>query len=349
MERCINTLMRPAMDGLTCGLTRKAFPNKPIKVPSNESQRNTTDPSVVVSNSLAIDYDLEDESLVCSTPLPPLEKLVGAKPVSRPKTIKSILKSNSTFKAKTLKGIALKEPSSALAKDNKKGTSTLKTFSAPTGKLKNVKIEDGPPLATVMKELNELKLQLSKNKSSYSRNHQSQQVPHNSLQNRYNIQFKISCKLFGQNNHLSENCFHVLFCKKCKRTDHRTCDHAEFMSSIKTTQHLTGQGESSSRSRPSRPEIPFPSINMMTVIISLRRGIKARNPQHVTKNCKTYGSNVHTTNDHNDIEWFRKGESLKAKKSWSKLLAQIWEVPGPEVMYEDDSTSTTEGHGYVKL
>ncbi|GJX39368.1 hypothetical protein Tco_0252671 [Tanacetum coccineum] len=205
------------------------------KVPSNESQRNTTDPSVVVSDSLAIDYDLEDESLVCSTPLPPLEKLAGAKPVFRPKTIKSILKSNSTFKAKTLKGIALKEPSSALAKDNKKCTSTLKTFSAPTGKLKNVKIEDDPPLATVMKELNELKLQLSKNKSSYSRNHQSQQVPHNSLQNRYNIQFKISCKLYGQNNHLSENCFHVLFCKKCKRTDHRTCDHAEFMSSIKTT------------------------------------------------------------------------------------------------------------------
>ncbi|GKG22436.1 hypothetical protein Tco_0387739 [Tanacetum coccineum] len=38
------------------------------KVPSNESQRNTTDHSVVVFDSLATDYDLVDESSVCSTP-----------------------------------------------------------------------------------------------------------------------------------------------------------------------------------------------------------------------------------------------------------------------------------------
>ncbi|GJV81742.1 hypothetical protein Tco_1517612 [Tanacetum coccineum] len=49
-------------------------------------------------------------------------------------------------------------------------------------------------------------------------------------------------------------------------------------------------------------------------IISLRRGIKPRNPQHVTKNCETCGSNVQTTFDHNDIEWFKKREALQAKK-----------------------------------
>ncbi|GJS17707.1 hypothetical protein Tco_0412179 [Tanacetum coccineum] len=131
-------------------------------------------------------------------PSPLLKKLTGAEPVSGPKTIKLILKSKSTFKAKTLK--------------------------APAGKLKIVKIEDDPPLAIVMKELNEIKLQISKNKSSYFRNKNSQQ------------------------------------------------DY------------------------------------------SLRRGIKPRNPQHVTKNCKTCGSNIHTTSDHNNIEWFRKREALQAKK-----------------------------------
>ncbi|GJT16178.1 retrovirus-related pol polyprotein from transposon TNT 1-94 [Tanacetum coccineum] len=94
-------------------------------------------------------HDTTDESSVCSTLLPPLEKLAGAKPVSGPNTIKSNLKSNPTFKSKTLK--------------------------APAGKLKNMKIKDDPTLAIVMKELNELKLQLSKKKSSHSRNHQSQQ------------------------------------------------------------------------------------------------------------------------------------------------------------------------------
>ncbi|GKD54550.1 hypothetical protein Tco_1287937, partial [Tanacetum coccineum] len=49
-------------------------------------------------------------------------------------------------------------------------------------------------------------------------------------------------------------------------------------------------------------------------IISLRRGIKPRNPQHVTKNSETCGSNVHTTSDYNDIKWFRKREALQAKK-----------------------------------
>nr|GEX84661.1 hypothetical protein [Tanacetum cinerariifolium] len=52
-------------------------------------------------------------------------------------------------------------------------------------------------------------------------------------------------------------------------------------------------------------------------IISLRRVIKPRNPQHVTKNCKTCGSNVHTTSDHNAIEWFKKREALQAKKNKS--------------------------------
>ncbi|GJT08110.1 hypothetical protein Tco_0842572, partial [Tanacetum coccineum] len=47
------------------------------KLPSNESQRNTTNHSVVISDSSATDYDSADESSVCSTPLPPLEKLTG--------------------------------------------------------------------------------------------------------------------------------------------------------------------------------------------------------------------------------------------------------------------------------
>ncbi|GJR94545.1 hypothetical protein Tco_0266719 [Tanacetum coccineum] len=89
-------------------------------------------------------------------PLPPLEKLTGAEPVFRPKTIKSILKLKSTFKAKTLKGITLNEPSSTPAKGNKSSL-VFKTYSVPAGKLKNVKIEDDPPFDIVMKELNELK------------------------------------------------------------------------------------------------------------------------------------------------------------------------------------------------
>nr|GEY64061.1 hypothetical protein [Tanacetum cinerariifolium] len=72
-------------------------------------------------------------------PLPPLEKLTGAEHVSGPKTIKSIQKSKSTFKAKTLKGITINEPSSALVSGNKSSLA-FKTNSAPAGKKKLFKL-----------------------------------------------------------------------------------------------------------------------------------------------------------------------------------------------------------------
>ncbi|GJZ11291.1 hypothetical protein Tco_0546050, partial [Tanacetum coccineum] len=103
------------------------------------------------------EYDSADESSVCSTPLPLLEKLAGVEPVSGPKTIKSILKSNSTFKAEILEGVTINEPTSAPAKGNKNVLASKKN-SAPTGKLKNVKTKDDIPLSVVMKELNDLKL-----------------------------------------------------------------------------------------------------------------------------------------------------------------------------------------------
>ncbi|GJR70270.1 retrovirus-related pol polyprotein from transposon TNT 1-94 [Tanacetum coccineum] len=139
-----------------------------------ESQRNTTDPSVAVTDSLVIEYDLADESSVCSTPLPPLKKLDGTKPVSGSKTIKLILKSKSTFKDETIKGVIINEPSSTPAKGNKSFPASKFNF-ALVGKLKSVKIKDDPPLAIVIKELNDLKLQISKTQSSYSRNNQRQQ------------------------------------------------------------------------------------------------------------------------------------------------------------------------------
>nr|GEX94640.1 hypothetical protein [Tanacetum cinerariifolium] len=87
-------------------------------------------------------YDSTDESSVCSTPLPLLEKLVGAEPIFGPKTIKSILKSNSTFKVETLKGVTINKPTSPPAKGNKNVLGSEKNL-ALASKLKNMKTEDG--------------------------------------------------------------------------------------------------------------------------------------------------------------------------------------------------------------
>ncbi|GJR92407.1 retrovirus-related pol polyprotein from transposon TNT 1-94 [Tanacetum coccineum] len=102
----------------------------------SESQRNTTDHLVAITDSSTTDYDSADESLVCSTPLPLLKKLDGAEPISRPKTIKSILRSKSTFKAEALKGVIINEPSSAPAKGNK-SSSALNVHSDAAGTQSN--------------------------------------------------------------------------------------------------------------------------------------------------------------------------------------------------------------------
>ncbi|GJS80256.1 retrovirus-related pol polyprotein from transposon TNT 1-94 [Tanacetum coccineum] len=248
-------------------LIKSSVDNSEMSITGNNKPKLSGAKDFTLSNHDTVtDYDSADESSICSTPLPPLEKLSGVEPVSRPKTIKSILKSKSTFKDETLKGITINEPSLAPVRGKK-----------------------------VLQLLKLTQLLL------------------------------------------------------CKRTNHRTCDHADFMSSIDINQYHTSQSESSSRSRPSRPAMPFPSYihcgyndhqyndcvyypiceicgsydhdtHGHNKIISLKRGIKPRNPQHITKNCEICGSNVHTTSDHNDIEWFRKREALRSKTHTKRSL-----------------------------
>nr|GEV58572.1 retrovirus-related Pol polyprotein from transposon TNT 1-94 [Tanacetum cinerariifolium] len=50
-------------------------------------------------------------------------------------------------------------------------------------------------------------------------------------------------------------------------------------------------------------------------IIYLERKINPRNPQHAFKKCEDFGSPNHTTIDHYDIKWFKRGEALQAKKA----------------------------------
>ncbi|GKC42728.1 hypothetical protein Tco_1060450 [Tanacetum coccineum] len=107
---------------------RKLFEAKAFDLPNYDTERIlTTKPLVFnsqdnVTDSSVTDYDYTKESnSVSSTLLPPLKTLPGVEPQTRPKTIKSILKSCSTRKAKTSKGVIINETnnSSASAKGNK--------------------------------------------------------------------------------------------------------------------------------------------------------------------------------------------------------------------------------------
>nr|GEX21611.1 hypothetical protein [Tanacetum cinerariifolium] len=160
------------------------------------------------------------------------------------------LQSKFTFKAGALKSVITNEPSSAPTKGNK-SSSALKFHSAPGGKLKSMKIEDDPPLAIVIKELNDLNYK----------------------------------------------------------------------------------------------------------IIYLESEFNPRNSQHTFKRCEVCASSTYTTTDHYDIEWFKRGEALQAKKAEAlnqiELNHQMLTYPrlslkGPKVVFGNDSTCTTEGYGSIK-
>ncbi|GJZ92671.1 retrovirus-related pol polyprotein from transposon TNT 1-94 [Tanacetum coccineum] len=193
---------------------------------------------------------------------------------------------------------------------------------------------------------------------------------------------------------------------KCEKTDHRTCDHAKYISTMNMSRHLKSLGRASSRSKIPRPSKHFfppcthcggidhlsneclyypicglcgsynHDRNGHNSIISLEREINPRNPQHTFKRCEeVYGSSTHTTTDHYDIEWFKRGEALQAKKAEAlkstrcDIRKPIWyldsgcsrhitggnsylhkyvEQLGPKVVFGDDSTYTTKGYGFIK-
>nr|GEV16110.1 probable protein phosphatase 2C 44 [Tanacetum cinerariifolium] len=112
-----------------------------------ESHMKVTNPLVTVIDSSVTEYDLDEESSVCSTPLPLLEKLAS---------------------------VTINELTSTPAKGNKI-VLAFKKNSALAAKLKNMKTKDEIPLSVVMKELYDLKLQININQSSYFRNNNPQQ------------------------------------------------------------------------------------------------------------------------------------------------------------------------------
>nr|GEZ93064.1 hypothetical protein [Tanacetum cinerariifolium] len=82
-----------------------------------------------------------------------------------------------------------------------------------------------------------------------------------------------------------------------------------------SSSHNIGNSNVPTFNQPQVSEYPMNerSPSRTSSIISLIRGIKLGNPHHVMKSFKT--STVYTTTDHNDIEWFRSGEALQAKKA----------------------------------
>ncbi|GJZ21447.1 retrovirus-related pol polyprotein from transposon TNT 1-94 [Tanacetum coccineum] len=123
---------------------------------------------------------------------------------------------------------------------------------------------------------------------------------------------KLKCKLYHYTNHSTDDCYRILYYMKCKKEDHRTSNHDMYVASLnssKTTRH---------------------NLIRHNRVIHVREGVLAESSQSseasIGVNCTTYGSNVHSTTDHNDFEHFKRG---------------------PKVVFGDNSSCIAERHGSI--
>ncbi|GJY70043.1 retrovirus-related pol polyprotein from transposon TNT 1-94 [Tanacetum coccineum] len=173
---------------------------------------------------------------------------------------------------------------------------------------------------------------------------------------------------------------------KPEKTDHKTCDHAEYISTMNMSQHLKSLGRASSRSKIPRPSKRFfPPCTHCGCI------------DHLSNECLYYpicglcGSYDHDTNGHNriislereinprihskdvkfvvaqlipqlitmilngskecDIRkpiWYLESGCLRHMTGVKSYLHKYVEQPGPKVLFGDYSTCTTEGYGSIK-
>ncbi|GJV35406.1 retrovirus-related pol polyprotein from transposon TNT 1-94, partial [Tanacetum coccineum] len=153
---------------------------------------------------------------------------------------------------------------------------------------------------------------------------------------------QLKCELYHYTNHLTNDCYRILYCMICKREDHRTLDHEMYTASLKRSENYKAQPYQyaySSKQILKAKAKPFPpcthcgfndhrpddcrnypeceiygSYDHFTSghnrVIQIRGGVLAESSQSnessIGVKCDTCGSTVHSTTDHNEFDHFKR-------------------------------------------
>ncbi|GJX35671.1 retrovirus-related pol polyprotein from transposon TNT 1-94 [Tanacetum coccineum] len=186
---------------------------------------------------------------------------------------------------------------------------------------------------------------------------------------------QLKCELCHYINHLTDDCYRILYCMICKREDHRTSDHEMYIASLKRSENYKAQPYQYAFSSKqilkakAKPFLPcthcgfndhrlddcrnYPECEICgsydhstsghNHVIQIRGGVLAEssrsNESSIGVKCNTCGSTVHSTSYHNEFDHFKKGEKIQAVKAR--------EQPGPNVVFGDNSSCITEGYGSI--
>ncbi|GJU41173.1 retrovirus-related pol polyprotein from transposon TNT 1-94 [Tanacetum coccineum] len=162
---------------------------------------------------------------------------------------------------------------------------------------------------------------------------------------------KLKCELCHYTNHLTDDCYRIIYCMKCKSKDHRTSDHDMYVASLKSSKNYMAQPyqyASPSKKILKAKAKPYPpcthcgfndrplddcrnypeceicgSYDHFTLghnrVIHVRGGVLDESYQSsessIGMSCTTCESNVHSTTYHNDFEHFKRCEKIQAAKA----------------------------------
>ncbi|GKD74826.1 hypothetical protein Tco_1333108 [Tanacetum coccineum] len=115
---------------------------------------------------------------------------------------------------------------------------------------------------------------------------------------------QLKCKLCHYTNHLTDDCYRILYHMICKREDHRTSDHEMYIDSLKRSENYKAQSyqyASSSKQILKAKAKPFPPCTQCG--FNDYRHDDCRNYPE----CEIYRSYDHSTSGHNHVIQIRGG------------------------------------------
>ncbi|GJW90670.1 retrovirus-related pol polyprotein from transposon TNT 1-94 [Tanacetum coccineum] len=166
---------------------------------------------------------------------------------------------------------------------------------------------------------------------------------------------QLKCELCHYTNHLTDDCYRILYCMICKREDHRTLDHEMNTASLKRSENYKAQPyqyASYSKQILKANAKPFPPCTHC--------GFNDHRPG----DCRNYPNAIHvealytpplttmsliTSKERHIREpiWYLDSGCLRSMTGVKSYLHKYVEQPGPKVVFGDNSSCITKGYGSI--
>ncbi|GKC45882.1 retrovirus-related pol polyprotein from transposon TNT 1-94 [Tanacetum coccineum] len=160
---------------------------------------------------------------------------------------------------------------------------------------------------------------------------------------------QLKCELCHYTNHLTDDCYKILYCMICKREDHRTSDHEMYIASLKRGENYkaqTYQYASSSKQILKAKAKPF--------LPCTHYGFNDHRPGDCRNypECGIYGSYDHFTSGHNrrhtkEPIWYLNNACSRSIAGVKSYLHKYVEKLGPKVVFGDNSSCIAEGYDSI--